>query len=384
MDNYFITQNRRNTRSLKWDSVENDVLPMWLADMDFKCPPQILAALQNIIHHGILGYPLITEEYFTAVVDWFKTQYFSIITSENILPVSGIIPALRAIIEEFSLEQDYIIIQPPVYYPFMEVIEDSNRAILSNPLICNNLGYYTMDIDHLDSLKKLRPKLLILCSPHNPVGRIWTRSELTEIRQFCYEQNILLVVDEIHADLILPDYEFTSFASLPKSEFTNYIILSSPTKTFNFAGLRGGNVIVFNEIIRNALIKRFNRSGINKINSFYIEAATIGYNYCKNWLQLLIKNLYKNYCYVTNFVKQHIPQLIVAPLEATYLVWINYQRLNISESIFITSLSQYLIVSEGSKFGIEGQGWIRLNIACSTENIKASMEILKKTVRSFM
>lgn len=378
-----ILSNRRNTNSLKWHGAGNGVLPMWVADMDFKCPEPVLKKIGSIITQGDLGYSIIDQKYYSSVESWFNTRYQLALKVENIIPVTGVIPALRAIIEEFSLEGDQIIIQPPVYYPFADSIKNSKRNILDNPLSCSEFGQYNINYSELEVIKKFQPKIFVLCSPHNPVGRIWSKQELEEIGDYCIENKILLVVDEIHCDLIFPGKHFISFAALDEKYLENCIILTSPTKTFNFAGLRGGNVFIFNDRLKEALIRRFNRQGLDKLNSLYVAATTEAYLFCSEWLESVIRYIHKNYLYVISFIKKELKKLIVTSSEATYLVWVNYTRLNIREEIFLKELSRNLIVSEGAIFGENGRGWIRLNIACSFEMVVSAMELLKKTVNKY-
>jgi len=371
--NFDLVQNRRNTSSLKWDTVNESAIPMWVADMDFKCPNEILLELQAKISQGVLGYSIIDQSYFDAVANWFNQYHNTNINAKHIIPVTGVMPAIMAIVEKFSELNDSIIIQTPIYHRFFELLDLSERNIIYNPLSLDASGTYSINFENLEKLSTSKPKILMLCSPHNPVGRVWTKFELEKIGDFCQKNGVLLVVDEIHCDIILPSYSFVSFASLAPKYRDKTIILNSPTKTFNIAGLRGGNVFVFNDTIKNTLLNCFNIRGLNKLNSLFVAAARVGYTHCRYWLELLNKYIDENKKYVIHYVYEHIPQLRVTRLEGTYLLWINYQSLGVSEDQLISKLEKNLVVSRGSIFGQDGNGFIRLNIACPKQIVKQAM-----------
>jgi cystathionine beta-lyase len=376
--------NRRNTNSLKWDSYPKSDLPMWVADMDFKCPENILKELKLVVEQGILGYPLLEDaRYFESVIKWFNKYHNISIDRENIIPVIGVMSALNSIIEEFTKENDTIIIQSPVYFGIINEINFYKRNLVYSLLNYNEEEGYRMDYSHLNDLKKTNPKLLILCSPHNPVGRVWTKTELEKIGNFCIENDVLLVVDEIHCDLVLENFNFTSYATLDQKYLKNTIIMNSSTKTFNIAGLRGGNVFVFNEKIKDILTMRFNHYGLSKLNSFFIAATIAGYSSCRSWHQLLLKYINQNYNFVKEFINKEIPTLKISPLEGTYLVWVNYKELDISESTFFKELEKNIVVAKGSEFGPGGEGFFRINIACPLATLEKACHLLKLHINSF-
>ena len=365
---------RRFTDSHKWNKIPEDSLSMWLADMDFRTPAPILDALRQKVSTGFLGYPAVNEQYLETVLNWFTVYHHYNTEGISIIPVTGIIPALSAIIQRYTSEGAEIIIQAPAYYRFMEITE--NRTILFNPLKIDEHGEYQMDFEHLDSLLPLRPQIFVLCSPHNPVGRVWSYEDLLRIAEYCLENEILLIADEIHCDLVLPGYHFTSVATLPTRYLQNTIILHSSTKTFNIAGLRGGHVVVFNQRMQKELSKVFDLYGINKVNTAFLTATMAGYTHCHDWTLSLNKYLAHNYHYIQTFIQEHIPQLKTFPLEATYLMWIDYRALQISEDDFFSVLDQELIVSKGTIFSEYGKGFFRINIACPLDMIKRAMQIL--------
>lgn len=375
-----VFPSRKITHSVKWDAVSDTVIPMWIADMDFQCPVPILNELAMLIRHGILGYSIIPDSYFEAVIHWFNRRYSAKLTKKNIIPVSGVISALRAIILTFSSENDFVIIQTPVYQSFKSAIESCKRKVLCHPLLDISEDGYCINTETLDLLLRAKPKILVLCSPHNPVGRVWSKQELEIVSDFCMKNNILLVVNEIHCDLVMPNNKFISFASLGNENINNALILSSPTKTFNLSGLRGGNLFVFNETSKAQLIESFMRYGMDKLNSFYLAAAEVGYRHCEPWLNSAIKYIYNNYLYIIEFIRKELPLLTVTPLQATYLVWINYKNLAIDEDIFIKKLSNFILVMPSSIFCENTKCYFRMNIACDHKLIVKAMSALKEII----
>lgn len=373
--------NRRFTSSLKWSNVSDEKISMWVADMDFKCPEFILNALTDVINQGFLGYSITENSYYDATIKWFTEQHrYNKLVKENILPVNGIMPGLAAIINTFSNQGDTVIIQTPVYYRVIEILNESKRIALHNPIKLSPDGQYNLDAVQLESLRLRNPKIFILCSPQNPVGKVWSKEELRIIGNFCLENNILLVVDEIHCDLVHTGHNFVSYAALPDIYLENTIILTSPTKTFNIAGLRGGNLFIFNLDIYRMLEKKIILYGINKINTLYATALTAGYNQCKPWLSGVNSYIEKNAVYITNFINHEIPILRCAPLQATYLMWIDYRNIQVDEATFIKSLETKIILSPGSKFGPNGTGYIRINIASPFSIVERCMTELKQIV----
>lgn len=369
--------NRRNTGSKKWDSVPSTSLPMWLADMDFKTPKPILDTLHCLLDHGVLGYPIIKETYYKACINWFFEQYQLTVDQNNITPVIGVIPAIRAIIEALSNESDSIIIQPPVYDVFLALTRESQRHVLYNPLHVVENGHYSINFAQLEQCLMKKPKLLLLCSPHNPVGRVWSQTELFKVCSLCHAYGTYIVVDEIHSDLTMPGVKFHSAGNMPKKFLSKIILLNSPTKTFNIAGLRGGNVITFCDKLKAYIETQFVRQTINKVNAFYLEATTAAYTQCLPWLQSLRKYLSQNQRIVTNHFLDLFPQIQTTPLEATYLMWFNYKMLCFSENELLKRTEPLITISPGSIFGEQGNGYFRLNIACPKNSLAKGLNLLK-------
>lgn len=372
---------RRNLNSLKWSQIPSHALALWLADMDFKCPLPVQEGLKKHIESGFLGYPALEDAYFEAVATWFHEYHNFRNTDQYILPVTGIMPALASIIDAFAKAGDGVIMQPPAYYRFAEIIEASGRVCLNNPLMVDQTNAYFIDFEGLEQLKRHSPKVFLLCSPHNPVGKVWSKEELIQIGDYCIENNILLVVDEIHCDLIMPHQQFTSFGSLPDKYLKNTILLNSSTKSFNLAGLRGGNVFVFQDNVYQKLMKVFKKWGIDKVNTMFLIATRIAYTQCRGWLVDLNQYLDQNRKHVEHFIDEHMPVIRFHKHEATYLMWLNYQALNITENQISALLDKDLVLSKGSVFGANGNGYLRINIACPRSVLERALHILKNKIR---
>jgi cystathionine beta-lyase len=359
MNELGLLHTRHRYQSLKWQN--NGAIPLWLADMDFKCPDVVLYTMEKLVEQGVFGYPIVGEEYFISVSSWFCKYHEYSLKEENIIPVTGTLAALRAIIEEFSQERDSILVQSPVYHMFYDVIKDSCRIPLVNELQHIDCGYL-IDFKHLELCLSIKPKLFILCSPHNPIGKIWSEIELIQIAQLCIKYKVLLVVDEIHCDLAFDNKKFTSLATLAEEVLQNLIVLTSPTKTFNLAGVRGGNMFVWNEEIKQRMQKRIVRFGMNKLNIFYISATKSAYCHGHEWLNEVKKYIFDNYLYVREFFHKEIPHLKLCDMQATYLMWINYKALNLSEEIFFRDLDSKVALAKGSQFGHNGIGFFRIDL----------------------
>ena len=384
-DNIFnIVYDRRSSGSHKWHNVPAGVPSMWLADMDFRAPEPLLQALKDQAADGFYGYPLLGDEYSNIVQEWFVQRHHYPRQKISMIPVTGIIPALSVIIQQYSEEGEGIIIQAPVYYRFQEIISRQRRTVLINDLIEGSDGQYYMNFDRLSDLKEYQPRIFVLCSPHNPIGRVWAYEDLLKIADFCLQNNILLVADEIHCDIVLPGNTFYSVAVLPEKYLSNMIILTSSTKTFNIAGLRGGHLFVFNSEISRELPPLFDTYGINKINTAFVTATKAGYRYCGGWVDMLNEYILHNYLYVVSFMKNEIPLIKVGRHMATYLLWLDYSALAISEDAFFKELNGDILLSRGSVFSKDATGFFRMNIACPKETIVKALCILKYKVNKLL
>ena len=376
---------RKDTDSIKWDDAPfGEVLPMWIADMDFKSAPEILKALQQRTAHGIFGYTTIPETFYAAIMKWWKKRYGFTVEKEWIVPVSGVIPALSAAIQSLSKTGDKVIIQAPVYNHFYSSIENSGRVVIENNLLYNN-GEYTIDFDDL-AQKAADPKvkLLIICNPHNPVGRVWKSEELQSIGDICLQHNVVIISDEIHADLVLAENHHIPFASLGEKYSLNSVTLSSPTKSFNLAGLQVGYFFTQNEPFRHAIQSSFQLMGIELLNIFGITALIAAYEESEEWLDALKEYIQENYLFLTAFINLNLPQIKVTRLEATYLVWLDCTALGKTADQLSHQLleEQKLWINSGTMYGASGEGFLRINIATPKALLKDGLERLVKGLSS--
>ncbi|MDR1919510.1 MAG: pyridoxal phosphate-dependent aminotransferase [Tannerellaceae bacterium] len=372
---------RRHTHSYKWDTdTEEDVLPMWVADMDFRTAPPIIRALEKRAQHGIFGYAKVPEAYFDALTAWFERRHHFSMPKDRILFTTGVVPALSAIIKALTKPGEQVIVQTPVYNCFFSSIRNNGCETVTNELIYRH-GVYRMDWDDLEA-KASNPqaKLFLLCSPHNPAGRVWSREELQRLGEICLRNKLTVVSDEIHCDLVYPGHTHIPFASISEDFLHHSVSCTAPSKTFNLAGLQVANILAAKEETLRKIDKALNINEVCEINAFAVEALIAAYKEGEEWLEDLKKYLYGNYQCLTAFFKQHLPQLHVLPLEATYLVWIDCSSLNMSSAEIAATLlgKGKLRVNEGTLYGQAGEGFIRLNIACPRPSLMKGLEIIKQ------
>ena len=358
---------RRGTNSYKWDTPEEEnVLPMWVADMDFRTAPAIIETLRRRVEHGIFGYTKVPQNYYDAIVSWFINRHQWEIDSQWIIYTSGVVPAISAIIKAMTIPGDKIIVQTPVYNCFYSSIRNNGCRMIANNLIYQE-GRYTIDFDDLE-LKAADPetKLLLLCNPHNPVGRVWTSEELQRIGDICLQNGVFIIADEIHCELTYEGHNYTPFASLSEEFRLRSATCISPSKAFNLAGLQIANIVAADGNIRSRIDRAINDNEVCDVNPFGVIATIAAYEKSEEWLDALRKYLWENYTYVRYFFKRHLPQYSVLPLEGTYLVWIDCRAAGIGSDNITSCLQnkQKLMVNSGTLYGPGGEGFIRLNIAC--------------------
>ena len=358
---------RRGSNSYKWDSAgSEDVLPMWVADMDFRTAPAVVEALRKRVEHGIFGYVKVPEAYYDAIGDWFKRRHSWRVEKDWVLFTTGVVPALSAIIKALTHPGDKVLVQTPVYNCFFSSIRNDECEMVANPLIYRN-GAYSIDFDDLE--KKAadpRVKLLLLCNPHNPAGRVWTRQELTRIGEICLKNDVFVVADEIHCELVYPGHQYIPFASISEDFLHSSVTCTSPSKAFNLAGLQVANIFAPNPAVRKKIDKALNVNEVCEINPFAVEALIAAYNEGEKWLEELRQYLLGNYNYLKRFFEEQLPQFPVLALEGTYLVWVDCSVLKQSSEEIVKMLleKEMLWVNEGSMYGEAGEGFIRINIAC--------------------
>jgi cystathionine beta-lyase len=377
----------RNGVPEQWDQTdpeqgEDQVLSMWVADMDFKTADPIVNALRKRVDRGIFGYAFITEVYLNAVQGWMKRRHGYPIEHDWIVPTIGIVPALSMIVRKFSSPGEKVLIQRPVYYPFSNAIKNNDRSVLCSPLKLEN-NRYQMDLEDLEE-KAADPEvqLMILCSPHNPVGRAWSFEDIQKVGEICLKHQVLLVADEIHGDLIMPGHQFHSYGLLDPKLLENVIICTAPSKSFNLAGLKSSNLIIPNSEIRKRMKEEIKASGLFGINPFGIVATEAAYNEGEPWLEEAIGYIAKNFEFLDSFITSSIPSLKVLPLEATYLCWIDCRALGLSDQKLDQLMMEeaQIYMDEGHIFGPEGSGFIRLNLACPREIIEKALQRLKSSI----
>lgn len=386
--NFQTYYERRNTRSVKWDMLRtvfqtDDVLPMWVADMDFQAPAEVQEALLDRVKHGIYGYTVIDQQVKTAIVNWLTKRHQWSIQSGWLLFSPGVVPSLYTAIRAFTDVNDKIMIQTPVYTPFYEMINNQQRQLVTNPLKFTNKRY-EIDFAHFEQQLKNGVKVFILCSPHNPVGRVWRKDELTEIARLCIKYNVLILSDEIHSDLIYPGYRHIPIASLSEEIAEHTITFMSPTKTFNLAGLQASYMIISNKHLRYQMKKQLKNQGFTTLNTMGITALESAYIHGEKWLHELIDVLTDHKNYVSKMFTQHQTGLEVIEPEGTYLLWIDCQSLNMDAK----TLHRFMIdeakvgLSPGIDYGEEGKQFMRMNIACPKETLQLGIDrIIKATHR---
>jgi len=358
---------RRGSGSYKWDTADDaSVLPMWVADMDFRTAPAVIAALERRVKHGIFGYTKIEDAYFDALTAWYSRRHHAAIEREWILYTSGVVPALSAIIRAHTEPGDCVIVQPPVYNCFYSSIRNMGCQVVENNLLYRD-GRYEMDFDDLE--KKVvtsKARLFLLCSPHNPVGRVWARGELIRLGEICFRHGVTVVSDEIHCDLVLPANTHIPFFTLGPEFLQNSVTCSSPSKAFNLAGLQIANIVSADDEVRCRIDKVLNIHEVCDVNPFGVEALIAAYTKGEPWLDALNRYISGNVAILRSFIREQLPFLTVVPQEATYLAWIDCKKLKFpSKEIAQRLLSGGKVwVNEGTLYGESGEGFVRINIAC--------------------
>ncbi len=358
---------RRGTNSVKWDSMESaDILPMWVADMDFLTAPAIVEALQRRMAHGIFGYTRVPDAYYEAVANWFARRHQWQIQREWMIYTSGVVPALSAIIKALTVPGDKVLIQTPVYNCFFSSIRNNGCETISNPLLYAD-NTFTVNYAELEE-KAADPKVkvMLLCNPHNPAGRVWTREELTRIGEICIRNGVTVIADEIHCELVMPGYTYTPFASLSEEFLRHSVTCVSPSKAFNIAGLQIANIVCADASMRAKIDRAININEVCDVNPFGVIGTIAAYNEGEEWLLQLLDYLKQNYLRMKTFCTEHLPQFPITVLEGTYLVWMDCRALHMPSEALEEQLTREagLRLNAGTMYGTEGEGFMRWNIAC--------------------
>lgn len=360
------TIDRRATNSYKWDSAPEGVLPMWVADMDFRTAPAIIDALQKRVVHGIFGYTRVPDAYYDAVTSWFSRRHGWDIDREWIIYTSGVVPAVSSVIKALTVPGDKVIVQTPVYNCFFSSIRNNGCEIVSNPLR-RTADTYEMDFDALERCAAdPRAKVMLLCNPHNPAGRVWTPDELTRLGNICLRNGVTVVADEIHCELVYQGFKYTPFASLSDAFLHRSVTCVSPSKAFNIAGLQIANIVAFDNDLRSRIDKAININEVCDVNPFGVAATIAAYNEGEEWLNQLVDYLHGNYEAMAEFCRRELPEFPITRLEGTYLVWMDCSSLGMPSDALEHALldDARLWLNAGTMYGAEGEGYMRWNIAC--------------------
>lgn len=381
---------RKNTNSVKWDTLKekfgrDDLLPMWIADMDFKIPQVATDAMVKRIEHGEFGYSFTPDSYYDAYFKWQKKRYGIELHKEWMRFGTGVVSSISAMLQILTRENDAVMVLQPVYYPFMDVVNNNHRKLVVSNLR-NNHGYYEMDFDDMrQKMEEHQVRVLIFCNPHNPVGRVWSESELTQLLELCREEQVIVISDEIHHDLMIDGSRFISALNIKDGFYRdNLVVMDAPSKTFNMAGLLNNQIIIPNP----QLMKRYDvyqESTKSSSGSLLGQvAAQAAYENGADWLDGLLETVSGNYHYLVENLKSELPEVIVSPLEGTYLAWLDFSALIAEKDLQeVIQNKAKLAVDYGIWFGESGKGHIRLNLATTPENVQKATQNIIRAVQDY-
>jgi cystathionine beta-lyase len=371
MTNFEQPINRLGSNSVKWDAIlksynEENLLPLWIADMDFKAPAGVLQAYQKLLEHGILGYADTPDTLYTAISNWEQEHFKLAVRKEEILFFSGVLAGITTAIQAFTKPNDVILIHDPVYPPFANIITTNRRQLVRSQLVEEN-GHFVMDLaDMEEKFKQHQVKVMILCNPHNPGGRVWTKKELYQLGELCQKYQVLVLSDEIHQDLVFPPNKMTSFFNAGDGFSDFSLQFTSMTKTFNLAGIKNSVVFVKNEKLRSQLIRKQEENFQQEINTFGLVGMEAAYETGEEWLAELLPYIQSNITYTMNFFREQLPKVKIMKPEGTYLLWLNFSEYDLSdkelEERFVHKGK--VVLNTGVSYGPSGKQHMRLNVAC--------------------
>jgi cystathionine beta-lyase len=377
---------REGSDCIKYDLREEifgrkNIIPMWVADMDFRTPDFIVSKLRDRVSHEIFGYSFRPPEYYNSIADWLRLRHSWQVDKDWICFSPGIVPALNLCTLAFTRPGDSVIVQPPVYFPFFSAVENHGRNLVYNQLAEKN-GKWVMDLDSLVSAINETTKMIIICNPHNPVGRVWSCEELESLADICLKRNILILSDEIHCDLILPGYLYTPVAKISEKIAEITVTCIAPSKTFNLAGLSTSSIIISNPVLRKYFNKKIDSLHIGNGNIFGTAASIAAYSEGHEWLDALMVYLDQNIDYVCRYCRELIPEIIPVQPEATYMIWLDCRKFTMKgkelQEFFVNRAG--IGMNEGSTFGPGGEGFMRMNIATTHQTVIRAMEQIEKAV----
>ena len=377
--------NRYNTHSLKWD-VESDELPMWVADMDFETAPEIIDALHQRVNHGIFGYNIVPDEYFESIQNWWSSYHHYEMKKEWMMFCTGVVPAISSIVRKITTVGENVLIQSPVYNIFYNSIVNNGRHVLSSDLIYDGNEYH---IDFHDLEVKLampQTTLMILCNPHNPIGKIWDHKTLQRIGELCAKHHVIVLSDEIHCDITSPNHEYVPFASVSQTNLMNSITCIAPTKAFNLAGLQTACIVAANPILYQKVNRGINTDEVAEPNSFAVAASIAAFQKGKPWLDELKVYIHNNKQIAIQFIGDYLPQLHVIPSQATYLLWIDCSDIS-DDSVELVEFIRRktgLYLSDGYEYGENGKCFMRMNVACPVSRLKDGLTRLQTGILAYL
>lgn len=374
---------RRGTESVKWDAVSerwgrNDLLPMWVADMDFRTPPFVMEALRKRLEHEVLGYTFACEEWYTSIINWLQIRHGWKVKREELTFMPGIVRGLAFAIQCFTEKSDKVMVMPPVYHPFFLVTEKNKREVVYSPLVLRD-GQYYIDFDRFR--KDIQGcKLLILSNPHNPGGRVWIREELEQIAEICYESKTLVISDEIHADLTLPPYQHITFALVSEKARQNSLVFMSPSKAFNMPGLASSYCIIENKEICRCFQEYMEASELSEGHLFAYLSVAAAYSNGTEWLDQVLAYIQSNIDFTDAFLSEYIPDIKMIRPQASYLVFLDCRTLGLNQKELVDLFvdGAHLALNDGTMFGKEGEGFMRLNVACPRSVLEKALKQLKE------
>ena len=384
--NFDKVVDRVGTGSVKWQMPldeynDEEIIPLWVADMDFEVPREVRENISKRIEHEIFGYTMIPDSYYKAAIDWFEKKHDWKLEKDWMVFTPGVVPGINSLVRTFTQAGDDILIQTPVYHQFAKVIKSTGRNIIENPLIEED-GDYRMDFDNLKEVITNKTKLLILCNPHNPVGRSWTESELRELGEICIENNILVISDEIHSDLVFEPSVHTVYSKLGKEFEENSIICTAPNKTFNIAGLKTANIIIPNPKLRNDFEVELEKLSIGGPTILGMIAQESAYKYGWDWYEEMMDYIEGNIDYVVDYIEKNIPKIKVKKPESTYLLWLDCSQLGMKSeelSNFFVEKCKVLF-NAGEDFGEEYNSYLRMNIATRRDLLTKALDSMKREI----
>lgn len=380
--------NRRGTNSYKWDIVkEEDVIPLWVADMDFKAAPAILEALKKRVEHGVFGYTLVPDSYYEAIINWFARRHNWQIDRSWIIYTTGVVPAVSCAIKTLTLPGEKVLIQTPDYNCFFSSIKNNGCEVAENELVRRGDSYEVDFEDFERQCADEKTTVFLLCNPHNPAGRVWTKEELERMNDICLTHGVRVISDEIHCELVMPGHRFTPFAAISDACRDNSVVLNSPTKAFNIAGLQIANIICADPAMRRRIDRAVNINEVCDVNPFGVAALQAAYNESEEWLDSLNHYIWGNYLAFKEFIAKELPRLEVARLEGTYLAWVDIKATGLTSDEAYGKLMKEgrVYVNSGTMYGRRaGEGYLRINLACPRATLLEGMKRMGGVLRQYL